>query len=153
MQKSFNFRDSQKVVQLKKADDSFRKFKSKIRDLYLRDGADLQTWIEAMPDKKFSPEDWFEFCVHEASPEQLALRERNKRNKNNFVRKSTHNTGRYGYARAREKFMEENNGRKPLRVELWLYTHKRKDGSYAPHDEEIAVIVFEHAFTFIPFLL
>lgn len=126
---------------MRKANNSWRKYKTKLRKNYFK-GDDVDKWIENIPEHGVRPEAWRAFCLNEATPEQLAVRDRNKKNKNNCPRKSTHNTGRYGYARAEEKFKEENNGRTPMRVELWLYTHKRKDGSYAPHDEELAVIPF-----------
>ena len=100
-------------------------------------GDDVTKWKEKVP-LKIKPEDWECFCDNEAKQEQKDLRKRNKEIKMNCPTKSTHNTGRDGYARRAEKWKEEH-GRDPNRAELWLYTHKRKDGTYAPHDQEFAV--------------
>ncbi|KAL5721330.1 hypothetical protein ACHQM5_004988 [Ranunculus cassubicifolius] len=68
---------------------------------------------------------------------QLWFREKNKRVKNNCVRKSTHNTRRYWYVRAEQNFKHANQGKNHVRVELWSYTQKKKGWGYVPDNVEV----------------
>ncbi|KAL5701690.1 hypothetical protein ACHQM5_027001 [Ranunculus cassubicifolius] len=138
--KAYNFTDAQKVVMMRKAGAAWKMHKATLRKRLK--GSDIQRWMDAIPKKGVRPEDWLAFCQHENTLGQQAIRARNKRVKNNCVRKSTHNTGRYGYAQAEHNFKDANQGRNPLRVELWLYTHERKGGGYSPDNVEFAVISF-----------
>ena len=121
---------------MKKANESWKKFKAKIR-VNLK-GDDVAKWRENVP-KNVKHEDWEVFCDNEAAQAQRDLRRKNKEIKQNCAKMTTHNTGRYGYARAAENWKKEH-GREPTRAELWLSTHKVKGGDYAPHDEAFAVI-------------
>ena len=129
-------RESQKQIFMKKANDAWKKFKSKLR-VNLKDG-DVGKWKEKVP-RNVKSEDWEVFCNNEALEVQKTLRRKNKETKQNCVRKTTHNTGRHGYARASENWRKEH-GRAPTRAELWLATHIIKGGGYAPHDKIFAVI-------------
>ena len=120
---------------MKKANDAWKKFKAKLRKNLV--GDDATKWKEKVP-LGIKPEDWEGFCDNEANQSQKDLRKRNEQIKEICSRKTTHNTGCDGYARRAEKF-KEAYGRDLNRAELWLYCHKRKDGTYAPHDQEYAV--------------
>ncbi|KAL5713828.1 hypothetical protein ACHQM5_015871 [Ranunculus cassubicifolius] len=123
LQKDYNYTNAQRGPIMRKAGTSWRKFMSTLQKR-LR-GDDIQRWYEAMPLKGIKPEDWMIFCQNENSPQQRAIRQQNAIMKRNCVRKSTHNTGRHGYAQAEQNFKDENQGRNPLRVELWLYTQEK----------------------------
>lgn len=123
---------------MRKASGAWKKFKGKLRANLV--GDDVTKWKEYIP-KNVKSKDWEAYCDHEATLSQKEVRKRNKAIKNSSERKSTHNTGRNGYARSAEKW-ENENGRPPTRAELWLYTHIKKDGTYAPHDQEFAVSSF-----------
>ena len=113
-------------------------------------GDDVTKWKEQVP-RNTKSEDWELFCDNEATECQKDLRKRNKAIKESCPTKTTHNTGRDGYARRAEKWKMEH-GHYPNRAELWLYTHKQKDGSYASHDKEFAVRSFSNVYSFFFFL-
>ncbi|KAM7515607.1 hypothetical protein LguiA_005190 [Lonicera macranthoides] len=127
-------KDSQRGIFLGKANEAWKKFKSRLRANFV--GNDVSKWKEKVPTLVKS-EDWEIFCDHEATENQKQIRIQNKANKVNGEPKGTHNTGRDGYARSAEKW-EEVNGRPPSRAELWLATHSLKDGTYAPYNKKFA---------------
>ncbi|KAL5730192.1 hypothetical protein ACHQM5_003044 [Ranunculus cassubicifolius] len=132
----FSFKDSQRKDQMMKAAMAWRRYKNTLRNRHLKPSGTLQNWLDAIPES-FIPEDWHAFCTYESSPQAKAVKAQNKKNRINSASRGTHTSGRYGYNRAAWNF-KEIHGRKPTRIELWLYTHKRKCGGYAPHDALLA---------------
>ena len=136
-------KDSQRSMFLNKANEAWKKFKSRLRENFV--GDDVNKWKEKVP-ALIKSEDWEIFCDYEATENQKQIRIKNKANKMNSEPKgATHNTGRDGYARAAEKW-EEVNGHPPSRAELWLATHSLKDGTYAPYNKKIAVRILLNIF-------
>ncbi|KAM7509828.1 hypothetical protein LguiB_008703 [Lonicera macranthoides] len=126
-------KNSQRRIFMTEANDAWKKLKSRLRRENFV-GDDVMKLKEKVPDL-IKNEDWEKFCDNENTEAQRLLRKRNKDIKDNCEQKTTHNTGRHGYART-AAIWEETHGRPPSSAKLWLYSHKTKEGVYTPHDEK-----------------
>ncbi|XXG82888.1 hypothetical protein AAC387_Pa10g0766 [Persea americana] len=134
---TYNINEIHKIFVMKKANISWKGWKYMLRhqaiDKYLTD-------VERKSNvpKYVKPEDWVKFVDISSTSAALAAREAGKIARSKL--KSPHTTGRKGQARVAAELKAKNPDQPLTRTDLFLATHKRKDGSASsPHVDDVII--------------